>query len=101
MACNGIVLKGPDGKEHCIPIYYEEVRFVWPPNGDPLRKIWQDISVLVTLNRVVAHVNDERIRGQLSQVVQESMKTIGKQLPTGISLGDGLMKVSPEQVKAV
>ena len=102
MSCDGILLKGPDGKELCIPIYVEEVRLTKrPPNGDPLRGIWEDITVLATLARAVVQVNDERIRGQLSQVVQESIKTIGKQLPTGMSLGDGLMKVSSEQRKAM
>jgi hypothetical protein len=94
--CDGIVVKLPDGKQFCIPIYRLELR--WPPGDpDPFHRLIEDLSTISTINQAVAHVRNESVRGQLGQAVQAALKTVAHQLPAGISVGDGLMKVTAGQ----
>ncbi len=91
--CDGILVKLPNGEHFCIPIFRQELR--WPPGDpDPFHRLVEDIATIATINQAVAHVRNEGVRGQLGQAVQAALKAVGHQLPAGVSVGDGLMKVS-------
>lgn len=84
MACYGIMWKG-----RCIPIY--EVELKWPPKDpepDPLRQIFDDVRILVTINKGIANISDRRLRENLAQAVHSAARTLP--LPDGMELGDGL-----------
>jgi len=99
--CDGILIKGPDGTELCLPMFVEVVRWRKHPDPDPFRRVLEDIATLATINQAIAHVGDDSVRGRLTQAIQESVKTISKQLPAGVRLGDGLMKISADHRSAV
>jgi hypothetical protein len=91
--CDGILIKLPDGKQFCIPLYRQELR--WPPIGpDPFHHLIDDIATIATINQAIAHVRNERVRGQLVEAAQAALKTVAHQLPAGVTVGDGLTKVA-------
>ena len=86
MACHGITYNG-----RCFPIY--EVMVQWPPKGpepDPLRHLFDDVAILVTLNNAVSRLSDRRLRETLSEGVRGAARSLS--LPDGMTLGDGLFK---------
>lgn len=86
MACNGIFFNG-----RCFPIY--EVELKWPPKDpdpDPYRHIFDDIRVLVTIDRAIAQISDRRLRETLAQSVHGAARSLS--LPEGMELGDRLFK---------
>jgi len=65
----------------------------WPPHGpepDPESRLFDDIRILATINKGIAHISDRRIRDNLAQAVQAAAK--GVSLPKGVQLGDGLFR---------
>ena len=90
--CDGILVKTSSG-EHCIPIYRQVLH--WPP-GDPgpLRRVFDDIATIATINEAVAHIRNEGVRGQLAQAVQAGLKAVAHQLPAGVSVGNELLNVA-------
>lgn len=88
MACNGITLQTPGGAKHCIPIYYEEVK--WPPVGPDPERVFYDIRILAIINQGIARLSDRRVRETLSQAVQGAARSMS--LPQGLELGDSLFK---------
>lgn len=93
--CDGLELTLPDGKKICIPLF--RIKLQWPvpgPDPDPFRHLIEDIATISTINQAIAHVRNEGARGQLVQAAQAALKTMSHQLPAGVTLGDGLMKVA-------
>ena len=92
--CDGLLVKFPGG-QFCIPIYRQVIQWPIPdPGPDPFRHLIDDIATIATINQGIAHVRNEGIRGQLVQAVQSALKAAAHQLPAGVTIGDGLMKVA-------
>lgn len=84
MACNGIFFNG-----RCFPIY--EVELKWPPKDpdpDPWRHVFDDIRVLVTIDRAIARISDRRLRETLGRSIRDAAGSLS--LPEGMELGDRL-----------
>ncbi len=101
--CNGLEITLNDGKKICLPIVNVRWPFPFPfpfpdpgpgPDPDPFRRVIDDIAMISTINQAIAHVRNEGARGQLVQAAQTALKTIAHQLPAGVAIGDGLMKVA-------
>ena len=88
MSCNGILLHGPGGHDHCIPIYYQEVQ--WPPDDPGPVRFFDDIRILAIINEGVAKLSDRRVRETLTEAVRGAARAI--ELPKGFELGDKLFK---------
>lgn len=89
MACNGILLKGPDGTQFCIPIIYEIPIFKIPDPGPvegPSPEPWKDLIQLSVINEVVLSGLSERIRVPLQQTIRSVLTDLQKQLPKGYSV---------------
>lgn len=86
MSCPGVIINGT-----CIPIY--EVELKWPPKDpdpDPRTRIFEDLRILVTLDRGIANIADRTLRKNLAQAVHGAARSLD--LPDGFELGDGLFK---------
>jgi hypothetical protein len=96
--CNGILLKLPDGREMCIPLYVEINPFDDDPDprglsslidifsnpaSGPLisREIVKDIVILATMNRLTAQLSPE-----MQSAVQPMLQDVARrqQLPDGM-----------------
>ena len=90
--CDGILVN-LNGRQFCIPIYRQLLHWP-PPDPDPFHRLMDDIATIATVNQAIANVRNEGVRGQLAQAAQAALKTVAQQLPSGVTLGDGLMKVA-------
>ena len=89
MACDGILIEGPNGQDFCIPIYVD-TSWRKGPQPDPWKSFLDDITNLVTIYEGVRHISNERIRKSLLDNVQGAARLL--ELPKGVRLGDGLFK---------
>ena len=89
MSCNGLHWKDPEGHDHCIPIYYEIIKWR-KPEPDPEGRLFHDLGILATVNSGIAQISDRRIRDTLTDAVQGAARSMP--LPRGLTLGDGLFK---------
>lgn len=89
MSCNGIFFQGPDGRDHCIPIYHEIIKWK-KPDPDPEGRLFHDLGILATINSGIAQISDRRVRDTLTDAVQGAARSMP--LPKGLKLGDGLFK---------
>ncbi len=95
--CDGYILPLPGGDTVCIPIYVAVIH--WPPEDPdpwPWRDLLQDVATLVTINQATARIRDERVRDQLTQMIQETVGTLAQQLPEGIRLGDEVLNIASD-----
>ena len=89
MACNGILLKGPDGEEFCIPIYREYFKFLDPvgPVVGPSPEPWKEFTHLSAINEMVLSSGlSERVRAPLQHAIRSVSADLQKQLPKGYSV---------------
>ena len=89
MSCNGIYFETPDGKGHCIDLYYPIVDWK-KPRPDPEGRLFRDLGILATINSGIAEISDRRVHDTLADAVQGAVR--GMALPKGLKLGDGLFK---------
>ena len=86
MTCHGFMFNG-----RCFPIYVIERE--WPPKDpdpDPFRQVFDDLRILVTINKGIEGISDRRLRETLAQSVAGAARAMT--LPDGLELGDGLFK---------
>ena len=88
--CDGILVNG----DLCIPIYRYPI--AWPPHRpDPPERFEreiEDLSTIATISQAISHLRNDDIRGQLGKAVQAAFSIAARQLPPGVTLGDGLVK---------
>ena len=90
--CDGFVIKVPGYPDTCIPIV--EILIPWPPHRpDPEHRMIEDIITMATIRQAVAHLRNEDLRGQMGHAVQAAFKVAAAQLPQGVGLGEGLLKL--------
>ncbi|MDB5684881.1 MAG: hypothetical protein JWM75_2579 [Sphingomonas bacterium] len=86
MACDGFIIRTPDGDEICVPIYVDlDVRWRDPRSDF---SVFDDLRIIATINEGITHISDSRIRGRLTEAVQAAARELA--LPKGVELGDGL-----------
>lgn len=96
MTCYGVYV-GPE--KVCIPIY--ELVVDWhhiEPDPPPESRVFDDIRILATINKGIAHIADRSVRDSLAQSVQGAFKQLS--LPQGMELGEGLLKAREPAAKA-
>jgi hypothetical protein len=91
-------IRQADGSILCIPNVQEEIRWKIPPgpdpDPDPWTKLFFDIITLEEISQGVAIIQDHQARRQLTQALQNTVEELSKQLPEGVSIGEGAFTYS-------
>jgi hypothetical protein len=89
MMCDGIVVRLPDGESLCIPIIREKLLWKIPPDDPgPLSELIFDINTLAEISQGVSLIQDVQARRQLTEVLQNTVGELSKQLPESVSVGE-------------
>ena len=92
--CDGILVKGPGSHSFCIPIVQYPIS--WPPHRpDPERfhQVIEYLATIATISQAISRLHDNDVRSHVAQAVQAALKIAAQQLPAGVSLGDGLLRL--------